>query len=153
MGWMLPAWAQATFVFPSEDVGTPACRDAQLAVQGAVGDETNPPYKNHGKYVSTAAHAANVPLNAAEITEACHECIVSQFAQSIPVASQEKCGPDLCDASGAPGWENVIRPGGNAASTSDTTPRRVVTLVWPTPIARNGHLPELVHITFHRINV
>jgi hypothetical protein len=88
-----------------------------------VGDETNPPYRNHGQYVKAAAHAANPALEAGEITEACHSCIVSQFARSIPIVNQENCGPDLCDESGGPGWENMIRPGGNVASTSDTTPQ------------------------------
>jgi len=103
--------------------GHPRCREAQLAVQGAVGNQTNPPYKNHGQYVSAAAQDANVPLAAGEITEACHECIVSQFAQSIPVANQAKCGPDLCEAPGGPGWQNVIKPGGSGAVTSDATPQ------------------------------
>jgi hypothetical protein len=125
MGWMQPAGAQQSFgpTVTAGDVGTHACRVAQLAVQGAVGNQTSPQYKNHGQYVSTAAQDANVPLAAGEITEACHSCIVSQFAQSIPVANQAKCGPDLCDAPGEAGWQNVVRPGGNTAFTSDATPQ------------------------------
>ena len=104
IAWMPPIWAQ--------DEGTQVCREVQLAVQGEVGDETNPPYRNHGQYVSAAAHAANPALEAGEITEACHACIVSQFAESIPITNQEPCGPDpepeLCEVSGGPGWQNLV---------------------------------------------
>ena len=98
-----PGWAQGVVgstVTPGDE-GTEACREVQLAVQSEVGEETNPPYRNHGQYVRAAAHAANPALEAGEITEACHSCIVSQFAKSIPIANQEACGPDpepeLCD--------------------------------------------------------
>jgi len=86
MAWAHPGWAQG-------DVGTLACSEVQLAVQSEVGNETNPPYRNHGAYVSAVANAANPAFEAGEITEACHECIVSQFAQSIPIGDQETCGP------------------------------------------------------------
>ena len=82
----------------SGDVGTAECGTVQQEVQQAVGNETNPPYKTHGKYVKTAAQAANPALAAGEITEACLECIVSQFAQSIPLADQEACGPSCAHA-------------------------------------------------------
>jgi hypothetical protein len=119
MGWTQAAWSQ--------DVGTPACRDAQLAVQSETGDQTDPPFTNHGQYVSAAAHAANLPLDSGAITEACHECIVSQFAQSIPVADQQACGPDvpttLCAMSGGQGWENEVYSGGEGdIFTSEETP-------------------------------
>jgi hypothetical protein len=121
-----PGWAQGVFgsTIPPGDEGTQACREVQLAVQGKVGDETNPPYKNHGQYVQAAAHEANPALKAGEITEGCHSCIVSQFARSIPIANQESCGPDLCEVSGGPGWQNVIISGfGTSVTTSDTTPQ------------------------------
>jgi hypothetical protein len=69
-----------------------ACREAQLSVQATVGDPAN--YKNHGAWVSAAAHAANVFLEAGLIDEECHSCIVSQFGQRIPIAEQTPCGPD-----------------------------------------------------------
>src|SRR5262249_22281404 len=74
----------------------------QLAVQGEVGNETNPPYQNHGAYVSAAAHAANPAFEAGEITEACQGCIVSQFSPSIPIRAQENSGP-TCTFSGTGG--------------------------------------------------
>lgn len=116
MAWAQPGWAQG-------DVGSQVCREVQLEVQGVVGNETKPPYKNHGQYVKAAAHAANPALEADEITEACHECIVSQFAQSIPTGDQSSCGSDLCQVSGGPGWGNVVRPGGGVTVTDATTPQ------------------------------
>jgi hypothetical protein len=123
MAWTPTSWAQGEFATHLGDVDTLACFEAQQAVQDEVGDEANPPYRNHGQYVSAATHAANVALTAGEITRACHGCIVSQFARSIPIANQESCGPGLCEVSGGPGWENVIRPGGNGVFTSDVTPQ------------------------------
>jgi hypothetical protein len=86
LAWTPPGWAQGAFMptLTPGDVGTPACRDVQLAVQGTVGNETKPPYNNHKKYVRAATQAANPALAAGEITEACHSCIVSPFAQSTP---------------------------------------------------------------------
>ena len=125
MAWTQPGWAQGGFVptLTPGDVGTQACREVQLAVQGEVGNETNPPYKNHGQYVRAATNAANPALQAGEITEACHSCIVSQFARSIPIGDQESCGPDLCEVSGGPGWENMVHPGGGVVNLGNITPQ------------------------------
>jgi hypothetical protein len=120
MVWTPTGWAQESAPAPG-DVGTLACREAQIDVQSAVGNQTQPRYKNHGQYVSAASHAANVPLKAGEITKACHSCIVSGFAGSTNVGSQNSCGPALCAFSGSPGWTNLVRAGGNGAFTSDTT--------------------------------
>jgi len=114
MAWTQPGWAQG-------DVGSEVCRDVQLQVQQAVGNETDPPYKNHGAYVKAAAHAANPALESGEITEACHECIVSQFAQSIPIINQNPCGVGLCGVPGGPGWQNEVHAGGGVALTGATT--------------------------------
>jgi hypothetical protein len=123
MMWVQLGWTDQVFVPTAVpgDEGTQACRDVQLAVQGAVGTETNPPYKNHGQYVSAASHAANPALQAGEITEACHSCIVRQFADSTPIENQESCGPDLCDFPGAPGWQNMVKVGGNGAFIPSAT--------------------------------
>jgi hypothetical protein len=61
------------------------CEEAQVATQDAV--ESGGPYRNHGKLVKTAAHEANQ----FDITEECHNCIVSQFARGIPIEEQEVC--------------------------------------------------------------
>lgn len=74
------------------DVGSEACRDVQLEAQEAVG--TGGPYKNHGKMVSTAAKVVSPYEDAGDITCACASCIVSQFAQKIPVDEQIACGVD-----------------------------------------------------------
>jgi hypothetical protein len=74
------------------DVGTYQCRQVQIAAQQAVLDGK---YKNHGQMVSTAAKVVD---NAAWVQEIitceCASCIMHQFAQSIPIAEQEPCGPD-----------------------------------------------------------
>jgi len=118
VAWPQRGWAQASV---PGDVGTLECAQAQVAVQTLVGNETKPPYKNHGQYVSAAAHAANTPLEIGQITEACHSCIVSQFARSIPIAGQTACGPIQCAAPGAPGWGNMIKVGGNGMTVASVT--------------------------------
>ena len=110
-----PAWAQAPI---PGDVGTIECAQAQLAIQTLIGNETTPPYKNHGQYVKAAADAANTALQSGQITGACHGCIVSQFARSIPIAEQTACGPVQCAAPGAPGWGNMVKTGGNATQVT-----------------------------------
>ena len=45
-----------------------------------VGDESG--YRNHGQYVRAAAHWLRD--NAPNISEACHDCIMSGFAQGDP---------------------------------------------------------------------
>jgi hypothetical protein len=62
-----------------------SCEEAQVAAQDAV--DSGGPYRNHGKLVKTAAQAANQ----FDITEECHDCIVSQFARGIPIGDQEVC--------------------------------------------------------------
>jgi hypothetical protein len=98
-------WVIVPQVWAQGDVGSAECREVQEEVQQAVGNETNPPYRNHGQYVRAAAQAANPALEAGEITEACHACIVRQFAESVPIADQEACGPDVpvCDFGGTGG--------------------------------------------------
>jgi len=71
-----------------------ACREAQLAVQAAVGDENPAIYKNHGAYVAAATAAANPFLESGQIDAECHSCIINQFARRIPIAQQTPCGPD-----------------------------------------------------------
>jgi hypothetical protein len=125
MAWTPPGWAQGGFVptLVPGDVGTRACREVQLAVQGEVGNETNPPYQTHPQYVGAAVLAAK-PALAGEITGACYLCIVLPFGKSIPINAQKSCGPDLCEVSGGPGWGNMVRPGGNGAFiASATTPQ------------------------------
>jgi hypothetical protein len=75
----------------SQDVGSPECGMAQQATQDAVASGGQ--YKNHGQMVKTAAQAVNPYLDAGDISEECHSCIVSQFARKIPIADQESCGP------------------------------------------------------------
>ena len=82
----------ATLVWAQGDAGSQECLDVQHAVQATVGDETNPPYRNHGQYVREATHATNPALESGQITEECHSCIVNQFSHSIPIADQEACG-------------------------------------------------------------
>ena len=82
-------WAQAA------DVGTKICRDVQLLAQDAV--EAGAPYRNHGALVATAARTQAVFLQTGSITEACSACIMSPFAQRIPITEQEPCGSErLC---------------------------------------------------------
>ena len=103
LAWTPPSWAQSGFDSTQTpgDVGTEACREAQLAVQEEVGDRINPPYKNIGQYLIAAVRAVKPALKAGEITGACSFCIVLQFAKSSRIANQKPCGPDpepeLCD--------------------------------------------------------
>jgi hypothetical protein len=94
---------------------------AQINAQSAVGNQTNPPYKTQRDYLIAASNAANVPLFAGEITKACQLCIVSAFAGSPTVAGQTSCGPALCGFSGAPGWTNMIKVGGNGLNIASAT--------------------------------
>jgi hypothetical protein len=71
-----------------------ACRQLQLEVQAAVGDEDPAVYRNHGAYVSAVANLVDPYLESGEISEECASCIVSQFARRIPIADQEPCGPE-----------------------------------------------------------
>lgn len=74
------------------EAGTFECRAVQVDAQAAVaGGE---PYRNHGQLVRTAANTVSAALEQSSITEACSSCIVSQFAQRLPVDLQEPCGPD-----------------------------------------------------------
>src|SRR5262245_46728771 len=91
------------------DIGTQVCRAAQLEAQSAV--DSGRPYKNQGKLVSTAANVISAAEAEGLITEECSSCIVSQFARQIPTNSQNTCGPDLCEGSGAPGWQNQVSYG------------------------------------------
>ncbi len=75
---------------PAQDPIT--CGDLQLLVQDSVGNEDPAVYRNHGKYVSTAAKMVDPYLESGEIDSVCASCIVSQFARSIPVEQQEPCG-------------------------------------------------------------
>ena len=75
----------------SQDVGRVECGMAQQKAQGAV--MAGEPYKKYGQMVKTAAQSINEYLYKGVISKKCHSCIVSQFAQGIPVAEQESCGP------------------------------------------------------------
>lgn len=63
------------------NVGTPECREVQLAAQAAV--VNGMPYTNHGQMVRTAARVTSLAEEAGEITEECASCIVRQFARRI----------------------------------------------------------------------
>jgi hypothetical protein len=82
------------------DVGSPECLSAQQSAQAAV--QAGGPYRNHGALVSTAAKVVSRAVSAGDITEACADCIVSQFARRIPVTEQAPCGEALgcCTFSG-----------------------------------------------------
>lgn len=61
-------------------------------------------YSNHGHYVSAVARSVSAPENATLITDSCAECIVSQFARSVPIEQQQACGP-------------IVQPTNNCSST------------------------------------
>ena len=79
----------------AQDVGSGECRTVQLEAQEAAGDPAD--YKNHGKWVSTAARVVSPYTEDGTITEECSSCIINQFARRIPIAEQEACGPDVPD--------------------------------------------------------
>ena len=81
-------WAQ-TSGLPG-DVWSSSCGAVQQAVQLAFPDPTQ--YRHHGAYVSSVARSVSAAQNANLITNACSGCIVSQFAQSVPVGEQTACG-------------------------------------------------------------
>jgi len=96
-------WAHTTSIstLPG-DVGGSSCGAVQQSVQLAFPDPTK--FSNHGGYVSAAARSVSAAQAANLITSACSGCIVSQFAQSIPVSQQQSCGSivsptDLCSNS------------------------------------------------------
>ncbi len=103
----------------SGDVGTLECGDIQHDAQTAV--STGGPYKNHGQLMKTVTRVVSPAEESGQITEECSSCIVSQFARKIPINAQKTCGPDLCEVSGGPGWQNEIRVGGGGVFTGDTT--------------------------------
>jgi hypothetical protein len=74
---------------PAQDPIT--CRELQVMVQTTVGNEDPAVYRNHGKYVSTAAKMVDPYLESGEIDSVCASCIVNQFARGIPVEEQEPC--------------------------------------------------------------
>jgi hypothetical protein len=118
LGFLFALTSPATAGVPG-DVGTQACGDVQSDAQDAV--SSGGPYKNHGQLVSTAAKVVDPAKTSGEITAECASCIMNQFARKIPIKDQKTCGPDLCAAPGAPGWQNEIRVGGNGVLTADTT--------------------------------
>jgi hypothetical protein len=84
-------------------VGRYACGAVQHSIQLAVGNYDPSKYANRGAYVREVAKRTSVGVTGELITEDCAECIVSQFAKRIPVASQAACGPIVaptatCDA-------------------------------------------------------
>lgn len=72
--------------------GTSACGAMHQIVQTLVGDENPTTYKNHGAYLSAVDKLVSQAVRAGLITKECSECIVSQFARRIPIASQQLCG-------------------------------------------------------------
>lgn len=102
--WIGRLWAQAAG--SPGDVGNSSCGALQQAVQLAFPDPTR--YKNHGAYVSSVAHSVSAAQNASLITDACSGCIVSQFAQSVPLDQQQSCG-------------TIVEPTQNCSSTGIAT--------------------------------
>jgi hypothetical protein len=80
------------FIANGQAPGTSACGAMQRIVQTSVGDENPTKYKNHGAYVSAVDKLVSQGVSAGLITKECSECIVSQFAQGIPIANQRPCG-------------------------------------------------------------
>ena len=83
--------------------GTSACGAVQQSIQLAVGNDDPTKYANRGTYVSAVAKRTSVAVTGALITDDCADCIVAQFAEGIPVASQSACGTIVtptatCDA-------------------------------------------------------
>jgi hypothetical protein len=82
---------RTTFSFSATgDVGSAECRAVQLDAQAAVA--SGGPYKNKGQLVKTAAKVVGAAEEAGEITDACADCIMDQFARGIAIAAQEPCG-------------------------------------------------------------
>jgi hypothetical protein len=75
-------------------VGTPECRDLQLAVQEAVGDEDPALYPKHRSYVRTVKKLIKPHLKAGEVSRKCGSCITKQFKHRVAVADQKPCGPE-----------------------------------------------------------
>jgi hypothetical protein len=86
------------------------CRAAQRDVQTAVG--LGGPYKNHGQLVQKAASLVTSAEEAQRITSDCGECIITQFAKSVPIDQQEPCGPDPDPCGGCPDGSCVFCSGG-----------------------------------------
>jgi len=95
LGSLLSGLASMLVVLPSTlfaqvagDAGTFECRavqkDAQLAVDAGA------PFKNKGKLMNTV----NGVVGTAQITQACADCIIPQFAKGVSSIDQAKCGPD-----------------------------------------------------------
>ncbi len=92
--------APSVWAVDSGDVGAVECRAAQIDAQNAVRHLGQ--VKNLGDVVSTAAKVASAAEEAGQITEACADCIVRQFARRVPLAEQTPCGSDC-----PPGFQAV----------------------------------------------
>jgi cysteine-rich repeat protein len=79
-------------VTDSADVGSKYCRDVQLLVQDAAGEEWD--WRNHGRRVRAASQVANPAERSGLITDDCHECIMDPIVHKVAIADQEACGAD-----------------------------------------------------------
>ena len=79
----------AGLLLPPTYTGGCGCTGAQLAVIGAVADEST--FQNHGQYVKAATHA----LEPFAVSAECHSCIINQFARSVPQAEMVTCASSL----------------------------------------------------------
>lgn len=94
-GMLLSGLATMLVTFPSAllaqvagDIGTFECRAVQKDAQMAV--NAGAPFKTKGALLKTVTGIVTL----GQVTEACANCIVPQFAKGISAASQAKCGPD-----------------------------------------------------------
>jgi hypothetical protein len=91
---LLAAFLPQAYAQGHHDVDDPFCRELQLQVQEAVGDEDAGMYRNHGEYMRAVANMVDPYVQSGEIDEECASCIVSQFARRVPIADQMPCGPE-----------------------------------------------------------
>jgi hypothetical protein len=73
----------------SDDIGTTTCGGVQKTIQLAFRDPSA--FQHHTAYVRAVAQS--VAAAGDLITEDCSECIVEQFAKSVPISQQQPCGP------------------------------------------------------------
>jgi hypothetical protein len=96
------------------DVGSPECRQVQLAAQSAVA--AGAPYRTKGGAVKAASRVVDPALRSGAITAECSSCIMNQFARGISIAQQRTCGP-VCGNGNCQRGEDACNCHNDCAST------------------------------------
>lgn len=75
-----------------KDVGSAECRQFQLAVQAALGKDVTSANPVRNDFIGALSTRLGTAVASGQITTACANCILDQFARRVPVTGQASCG-------------------------------------------------------------